>query len=173
MSRPGRLLAAWLLLAAAPAWAGGAAKGGARDAPAPDPLFSVTPPGDDWVVTRQPFGCFLVAPHGAGAHTIALGVHQDYGRGLALVGYPLSITPAQGGEPVTVFAGGRELARSGRTVAPGVLFIDLSPDEVNQVLREIWYAEVIWVAVRGTSVALGGGGAKQAVANYGAQCAPR
>ncbi len=175
MRRRGRLAFGLALLLGAltaplPAFAEGEVKGGTRDAPPSDPLFSIDAGGDAWSASRHPFGCFLVAPRGVGTHVVIIGQHRDYGTGIALVGFALSVSAAKEPEPVTIFAGGRELPRIGRPVAPGVLFVVLEPQEINLVLREIWYAGVIWVKLRGTSVAQGGGGAKQAVTSYGHIC---
>jgi hypothetical protein len=163
-----------LLLArlATPSPAAAEEKGGSRDTPKRDPLFSIETGGGDWSAIRVPFGCFLVAPREAGGENIVIGQHRDYGLGMALVGLGLSQAPTSQGEPVTISAGGRDLPRRARLVAQGVMFIALDAQDMSVALREIWVAGTLWMTLRDTSFAQGGRNAQKALESYSRICAP-
>jgi len=164
------LLLLWQFVA--PLSAAAEEKGGSRNAPKQDPLFAIETGGADWSAVRVPFGCFLVAPRDAGGENIVIGQHREYGLGMALVGLGLSQAPTSRGESITISAGGRELSRQARLVAPGVMFIALDAKDMDLALREIWGAGTLWVTLRDTSFTQGGQNAQRALENYARVCAP-
>jgi hypothetical protein len=146
------------------------AKNSKAKGPLRDPLFFLDGSADAWSVTKSNLGCFVVSPRGSGGIRIALGRHAKFGIGLLLIGMPLSMSPDSPGEPVVIAAGGRKLNGAGHIVGRDIVFIPLSADDLGVSLRELWYANTLWITITQTAMSQGGLKAKEAVEEYGRVC---
>jgi hypothetical protein len=138
----------------------------------PDQLFFLGGSDRAWSVSNTSLGCLLLSPARTRGMRTALGRHATYGQGLFLIGLSLAVHPDSPGEPVVLSAGGRDLAENGRVVARDVFFVALSRSDIAAALHELSSAGTVWVTVRQTALTQGGDAVKQAVEDYGRECAP-
>ena len=172
----------WALLSAAalaaPAAAGAeepgseaaAAKSQISDRAA-DPISLLTGSADAWSVSNGEYGCYLLSAYRDRSSRLAIGRHPSFGLGLFAVGFGLATNGINAEEAIGIQTGPDSMVKPGRMVAAKVLFVPLTPAEVDASLQELGRAGTLWISVRTGAIAHGGMQIQPAIAEYRRTCA--
>ena len=168
---PSRSFRAAAVLLAASAFLAAPVPGWARPAPARDPVFGIVGSSNAWSVSRDAAGCYVMSPWRRQASRMVLGVHPKFGVGLYAVGLPTSVPDDDRTTRVLMRMEAGDLDKMATLVAPDLLFLRLSPEELSRGLAELVRAGVLWFSVRGTWVSHSGKSPGEAVEAYLKDCA--
>lgn len=143
---------------------------GGKSEKSSDPILAIGGSASSWSVSRTDAGCYAMSPVNKTSSRIAIGRHPTLGAGMFVIDLGLAVSRADNSEPVVFLVAGERHQKTGRMVANRLLFIPLTPPDIEAEFEELKENGVIWLEIRQAFLGHGGREARETVAAYGETC---
>lgn len=143
---------------------------GGKSEKSSDPILAIGGSAGSWSVSRTDAGCYAMSPLNKTSSRLAIGRHPALGAGMFVIDLALAVSRSDNSEPVVFLVAGERHEKTGRMVANRLLFIPLTPPDLDAEFAELKENGVIWLEIRQAFLGHGGRETRETVAAYGEAC---